>query len=260
MSITIRDDLSDGMNNAYYEYWNDLEKEKEKGWYVTREGIDSEGKRAIATAKQMGLYQQEKRLLLKVGSEGDGISLACGTCWDSGIIIDHTHPRRMDFLDFSKHRVFDMAPLMLAYLGVENKADITLIHGNYYEIGCPDEHYDFVVMSMSLMMAEKPIELLREVRRVLKKKGFVVITGEPRFSTSFYFKRLVRLKLPFLSQSSTQSDAMQHYRETGSLSRDAPGANSYTLYTYRKMFKEADLQLCEIDKKNASFWGFILRK
>lgn len=258
--MNFRDDLETGYDSKFYAYWNDCELEKTKAWYVTEDNKEIQWRAAIDNAKKMGLYDDERALLSNVPKNGKGISLASGTCWDAGIIFEICRPECMDFLDFSTHRIFQIAPLMLEAFHVDGKAEINLIHGDYYHVNSQDSMYDFVTMSMSLMMAEYPDRLLGEVSRISRRGGAIVITGEPKLSKKGEMKATLRvLYRIFMSRIQGKEDILlQPWMQRKSFGCDISGANCYTLSGYKKMFRKAGLKLKKICDSNDMFWGFYL--
>jgi len=87
--------------------------------------------------------------------------------------------KEMQFLEFSYHRIAKIAPLLLEHYKIpEDK--VKLIFGSFYEIKCPDETMDFVLLSQALHHAAEVERLLAEIHRVLKKNGVAIVIGEQK--------------------------------------------------------------------------------
>ena len=263
MGITIRDVLSEGINSPYYRYWNDYDLEKKKAWFVTADRINEQGRKAVLNAKSMGLYDDAVQMIPFIPPGGEGISLGCGTCWDAGLIINSLRPKRMTFLDYSRHRVLQMAPLMMKFFNVDDVTNIQLIHGTYYQVPTDDDSFDFITMSMALMMAQKPETLVRECYRILKNGGKVLIIGEPRTKSFTALKVTLRKKVDWarcLLCKRAPDEQLKAYMERKSLSVDESGANHYALDTYKTWFRAVGFSVKKISKENPRFWSFLLEK
>lgn len=166
----------------YASYWNDEGVEAAKPWNV----LDGDFQKLERHLESIGLPADLKdcvRLLERefgVVLQGTGIDIAAGSCWAARHLLDLVPPGRLEklyCLDFSLHRLGKLAPHVLAHYSVPPEK-VALIVGNIYEIRLPDAALDFVLMSQAFHHADDPERLLREVHRVLKPRGCVVIIGE----------------------------------------------------------------------------------
>ena len=247
----------------YYQFWNDEQAEKKKKMWVDDENYEEQCTRIIEMQKQKGLYRDTEEVVHYIPTGGVGISLAAGSCWDAAVVVKKARPKKMYFLDFSEHRIFKNAPIMLKnYLHLDEICDITLIHGDYYNTKLDGGVLDFASMSMALMMAEYPERLLAEVRRLLKPKGIAIIMGEPRFSSEIVIKSVIKMHLIMLQEKlkgGEQSEKVTNYKKRHALNTDSGGANAYAMGTYKKMFRKSGFRILEIKKGNPQFWGFVLQ-
>lgn len=175
MGIILVDDIEEDkyMGDEAYVYWNDEEIEKRKVYYLDSLSQE-EWQRGIEYAEKTGILSDLREMLKGVKKHGNGISIACGTCCDANVICYESQPAEVTFLDYSKIRIHKIAPILIEKMGIDEKIAIRLVHGDYYNINCEDATYDFVVMSMALMMAMEPDRLMVEVKRILKRGGGVV--------------------------------------------------------------------------------------
>ena len=60
---------------------------------------------------------------------------------------------------------------------------ITIIDGNFEDIPCPDEHFDIVWSQDAILHSDTRETVLREVDRVLKKKGQLIFTDPMQSDT-----------------------------------------------------------------------------
>lgn len=164
----------------------------------------------------------------------------------------------MQFLEFSYHRIVKIAPLLLEHYKIpEDK--VKLILGSFYEIKCPDETMDFVLLSQTFHHAAEAERLLAEIYRVLKKNGVVVIIGEHNCGwKTVTYKMLQRIRDIVLGD--LNSERIKLYKSSGCLYLDAElGDRWYSLGSYRKMFRKNGFKCKRIHTKRNDF-GFVLWK
>jgi ubiquinone/menaquinone biosynthesis C-methylase UbiE len=111
-----------------------------------------------------------------------------------------------------------------------NGAKITRIPGDFHQLDFPANHFDFVVSSGVLQHATNIIQVLREMKRVLKPGGRFVAIREPVW--------------PLMTRKSSRRK------------RPTPGPGGldlrhYSLSQYREFFKQAGLPL-KIKRVNLS--------
>lgn len=250
-----------GENANHHKYWNDLGIEQKKSYYIDRDNYEEQCRGALNYAKQTGVYDDIAVGLRWLPSASKGISLASGICWEAGLLYDIIRPLSMNFVDYSKHRIHDMAPLVIRYFGLEDK-DITLTVGDYYCIECPDGEYDFATMTMSLMMADYPYRLMGEVNRILKPGGKVLITGEPRRSGMFFTFRMGSMLLRVIGAKilRIESDKAEYYIVHKDFKPDESGAHVHSMIFYWKLFRRNGFKIKKIGFTNPRFWSFVLIK
>ena len=131
--------------------------------------------------------------------------------------------------DFSPKLLKEHAPRIFKLLKA-NDAKIKRTPGDFHQLGFPKNHFDFVVCSAVLHHATNMVQVLREVKRVLKPGGRFVAIRESVWP-------LVKLK----------SRAKARARLT------AAGVNDpfYSLADYKEFFAQAGLPL-EVKRVNLS--------
>lgn len=158
------------MNELAFDYWNNEEFENEKPYAFSADNISN----LTSAVKDLGVYQQVDELISMFAENKDIISMAslgAGVCWEYIVYSNIDAIRRIDFVDFSKHRIHKIAPRVCDACGCPSKKDVNLIHGSYYDLHSDDESYDCITMCEALMMAEEPDRLLTEAKRVLRRGG-----------------------------------------------------------------------------------------
>lgn len=124
-------------------------------------------------------------------------------------------------MDFSPKLLQELAPRVFDTLGA-NAGKITRMPGDFHKLDFPDSHFDFVVCSAVLHHAVNAVQVLREVKRVLRRGGQFVAIREP-----------VRPLIRFRKLSKTQSRLV------------SSGVNEhiYSLAEYLHFFDEAGLKV-----------------
>lgn len=111
--------------------------------------------------------------------EGTGVDLACGTMWLTSYILSKYAKNISSFyaVDYSEKNIKNIGPITLEHYNIDPK-NINLCLGSFYELDLPDSSVDFIVMAQAFHHAEYPDKLLGEMKRILKKYGFIIMVGE----------------------------------------------------------------------------------
>jgi ubiquinone/menaquinone biosynthesis C-methylase UbiE len=111
-------------------------------------------------------------------------------------------PRAVDRLyavEISKHRLLRLAPLVLRTLDASTEK-ITRAVGTFERLHLHDASVDFCLLSQAFHHAEDPLSLLRELLRVLKPGGSVIVVGEsPIYPLNIpikWLKNVLKMVLP----------------------------------------------------------------
>jgi len=166
----------------------------------------------------------------KYGLEFRGrvLEIGAGGGWLSGELSKLPRVVEVVTTDFSSKLLKEQAPRVFKLLKA-HAAKITRTPADFHELGFPGDYFDFVVSSSVLHHATNIVQVLREVKRVLKPGGRFVAIREPVWP-------LMKMK----SQSKAQ--------------KAGPGGlpvNHYTLAHYKESFKQAALPV-EIKRVNLS--------
>jgi SAM-dependent methyltransferase len=105
------------------------------------------------------------------------MDLGCGGGWLSGYLSKFDSVRTIYALDSSKHYLFDLLPQVIKLM--EGRPEkIVPIEGLFTPLLFQDGFLDVVVASSALHHADNLEGVLKEIRRILKKKGWLFILNE----------------------------------------------------------------------------------
>jgi ubiquinone/menaquinone biosynthesis C-methylase UbiE len=155
-----------------------------------------------------------------VGFFGRILEIGAGGAWLSAELSRLPKVVEVIATDFSPTLLKDHAPKVFQSLKA-NPAKITRTPGDFHELDFPDNYFDFVVCSAALHQAVNMVQVLREVKRVLKPGGQFVAIREPVWP---------RVKFKSRPKSSSPGSAV-------------PAGQGYTLTHYKELFKQASLPL-----------------
>lgn len=205
------------------DYWNDVENEKSKEWWIENEKDD----KVLKYLEKSGLKKEFESTINSVELKGKVLDVAAGTCWTSALLSQKENISSIDSLDFSYHRINDLAPKTIMSLdGNLNK--INRILGSFYDIKREDNYYDVIVLSQAYHHAEFPLKLFHECDRVLKKGGYILIIGEHVISKKRIFRRFIKNLLNMKLSVDLYKEFYNH---------DCPlGDHSYMLSDYKFTF------------------------
>lgn len=182
-----------GMYTA--DYWNDPDIEREKPFWLT----NPDDKTLEAYLKRSGLRAEFELVVehLKAGRllRGKVLDVAAGVCWTSALLSRYPEVEQVDALEFSWHRLNDIAPVVCASLNADLDK-IQPVFGSFYDIARHRPHfYDIVFMSQAFHHAEEPIRLAQECDRALKPGGAIVLLGEHLITWPRFLNRVLRTLL-----------------------------------------------------------------
>ncbi len=161
----------------------------------------------------------------KCGLEFRGriLEIGAGAAWLSAELSKLAKVVEVFTTDISPRLLKEHAPKVFDALKA-NRAKITRIPGDFHQLDFPDNYFDYVVCSAVLAHAVNVIQVLREVKRVLKPSGRFVAIREP-----------VRPLAKFRGRGHKGSSQ----------------AANYTLAHYKELFRQAALPL-EVKPVNLS--------
>ncbi|MCX6077381.1 MAG: class I SAM-dependent methyltransferase [Campylobacterales bacterium] len=205
------------------DYWNNIEEEKTKEWWIE----DSKDKKVEQYLLRSGLKEEFDLALKNSEIKGKVLDLAAGTCWTSAELSKYDNVSEIDAVEFSYHRINDLAPKTIESLGGK-KEKINRILGSFYDIKRDDETYDVVVLSQAYHHAQYPLKLFHECNRVLKKGGYILIIGEHIVDKKRIFRRLIK---NILNRKFSFDIFKEFYNHN-----DPLGDHSYLLQDYKFTF------------------------
>jgi SAM-dependent methyltransferase len=124
--------------------------------------------------------------------KGIGVDLAAGNLWATSHLI-RQGARKVISVEYSRHRLMALGPVVLGHYGID-PSQVLLALGDFHRLNLADQSVDFVFMSQAFHHSEHPEALLKEIRRVLKSEGLVIITGEHILDPSFLSRMLQPMK------------------------------------------------------------------
>ena len=241
-----------------FDYWNDPALEHAKAFDVR----DGDFDKLTRYVQSRGLLHQFNLLesMLDGPIVGRGASLAAGVCWlEAEILRTRPKVKSIHCVEFSRHRLFDLAPRVLAHYDID-PGRVTLCLGSFYTLKLAPASLDFVILCQAFHHAHDPVALLAEMKKVLKPGGVVILSGEHfhpwwrvAFQTVKHFARLIlnrkgyRTLSPFIPTWSTLFAA--------SLKK---GDRQYSLKEYRQLFSQAGFSFRRLVARSAGQQGFVL--
>lgn len=172
-------------------YWNSTEEEKEKAWYVSKPEEVGKLFSYIETNGYLKEYETATEWLCKnEQSRKRVLDVAAGVCWTSSLLSKDLDIDYIDAVDFSFHRIHDIAPNVIAGMGgIEEK--ITRIFGSFYELKS-DEKYDVIFMSQAFHHASRPFHLLKACDEKLRCGGVILLLGEHNITPLRIVRRFLK--------------------------------------------------------------------
>jgi ubiquinone/menaquinone biosynthesis C-methylase UbiE len=109
---------------------------------------------------------------------GRVLEIGAGGAWLSAELSKLPNVVNVVTTDYSPKLLKEHAPKVFKLLKASS-AKITRMPADYYQLGFPASHFDFVVCSSVLHRAANMVQVLREMKRVLKPGGHLVAFREP---------------------------------------------------------------------------------
>ena len=179
------------------QYWNDLDGEKSKEWWIA-DGGPGAFARLQSYLDESGLmegYRVAERYVAQIPAQGLAVAdLAAGIGWTSSLFSRLPNVGSVQAVELSQHRLellFPQAVRMFA--GDPAKLQRNL--GSFYEMAFTDESMDVVFISAAFHHASKPLRLLVEIDRVLKPGGKLILIGENFVGGAAIVRRMIKMLL-----------------------------------------------------------------
>ncbi len=163
------------------------------------------------------------------------LDLCCGTCDWTIALADASVTGKVVGLDFSQN-MLDVGAAKVEKLGLNKQ--ITLVQGNAMSLPFEDNTFDFVTIGFGLRNVPDYLQVLNEMRRVVRPGGKVVClevskpTWQPfKAMYNLYFERILPLMGKFVAKS------FQEYKWLPESLKMFPGRQQLA-----ELFEEAGLQ------------------
>ena len=137
------------------------------------------------------------------------LEIGAGIAWLSAELSRLPRVVEVIATDFAPGVLKDEAPKVFQSLKA-NPAKITRTPGDFHQLDFPDNYFDFVVCSAALHQAVNMVQVLREVKRVLKPGGHFVAIREPVWPLA---KLTKRQRAALVQGEATQAYTLGHYQE-----------------------------------------------
>lgn len=243
------------------DYWNNEELEKQKIWGKW----DTNFEELTSRFKKKGLIEQFNRIVKdnNVNLNNSNItSLASGICLLEAEILRHNPGiNYMTCLEFSKHRIFDIAPGIFAKLEIPaNKVELRL--GSFFETNIEENSQDIVILSQAFHHSNDTSKLLKEISRILKPNGVIIIIGEHYFDEPYILKKYIKHFIKYSINYKNHRDRtsfIPSWRDLFPIDQ-LKGDHHYNMKQYSKMFSEYDFQSKRYIFKEYENQAFILSR
>lgn len=177
----------------YRAYWNDEAIERCKPFWI-EDASDQKLLRYLRVETNLercfrnGLAFVEREL----GGIGSRVlDLGAGVCWTSAILSCRPEVARVDAVDCSEHRLFKLAPLVLAQYQAEDGKIVRHL-GEMADVPVPAGSVDLAVFCQALYMSDRPVEMLARLRPLLRPGGVVMVSCEAITRPTARWRRLAR--------------------------------------------------------------------
>ena len=250
-------------------YWNDRDVERGKPWDISSGDFDA----LEQSLEHKGLVDELKAAQELLASRGRplagvGADLACGIAWAVPHLLAVPEVEMVYAVEMSRHRLLELAPLLLEHVNVAEDR-VVLCLGDIRHLRLADASLDFVLLSQSFHHMSDPHDLLRELRRVIKPAGSVIIIGEepvviPTHVLLFkYWARFFLSALPKRFQLRLFGRTIKVHKppwQRRTLTPHDPekGDQFYRLSDYPRMFRRHGFQSLPIAKPSKVPTGFVL--
>ncbi|WP_445492192.1 demethylmenaquinone methyltransferase [Niallia sp. 03133] len=187
----------------------------------------------LISFQQHKIWRKDTMKRMNVSKGSSALDVCCGTAdWTISLADAVGKDGSVTGLDFSENM------LSIGKEKTKDYANITLIHGNAMELPFPDNHFDFVTIGFGLRNVPDYLQVLKEMKRVVKPGGLVVCleTSQPTlpvFKQCYYF--YFRFVMPLFGKLFAKS--YKEYSWLQESARDFPGMKELA-----NMFQQAGLR------------------
>ena len=235
-------DLLDYQVDNSYDYWNDPNNEKGKVFDVQDNFAKLEKSihlsnlynELINLSKIHNIDVMDKNLL----------SIASGSCWLESKWLRSSSPKSLTAIEFSKHRIFDLAPKCFEHYGYNYQID--LINGDImsFKPEFNSNRFDIILLCQAFHHIVEPVRLLRNLHQISKNGGKIIIIGEHYYGKASYLIRSIKHFIKyFINYNNYKSNHLffPSYNELyppSIMINDNKGDIHYSKFDYDYLFKE----------------------
>jgi len=170
--------LIEKKDHMSFEYWNNIEIEKTKPYWVEDE----------SDLKFLHFIQEETNLLRCFqeavmyaeqfgGVRGHVLDVGAGVAWTSALISGLDKVDSVTSTDYSEHRLKKIAPIIFKQLS-GNEKKFNPVVGDFLKLEFQADHYQTVIFCQSLYMFPDINKVLEKVSRLLAPDGIIMIVCE----------------------------------------------------------------------------------
>ncbi|GKU81008.1 demethylmenaquinone methyltransferase [Niallia sp. NCCP-28] len=186
----------------------------------------------LISFQQHKFWRKDTMKKMNVSKGAAALDVCCGTADWTISLADAVGPTgHATGLDFSENM------LSIGKEKTKSRSNIKLIHGNAMNLPFPDNSFDYVTIGFGLRNVPDYLQVLKEMRRVVKPGGTVVCleTSQPTmpvFKQGYYF--YFRFIMPLFGKLFAKS--YKEYSWLQESARDFPGMEEL-----KNMFEQAGL-------------------
>ncbi|MFT8321538.1 MAG: demethylmenaquinone methyltransferase [Bacillus sp. (in: firmicutes)] len=186
----------------------------------------------LISFQQHKIWRKDTMKKMNVSKGSSALDVCCGTAdWTISLAESVGPNGHVTGLDFSENM------LSIGKEKTKKYDNVRLIHGNAMELPFPDNHFNYVTIGFGLRNVPDYLQVLKEMRRVVKPGGLVVCleTSQPTmpvFKQCYYF--YFRYVMPLFGKMFAKS--YKEYSWLQESARDFPGMKELA-----DMFKQAGL-------------------
>jgi ubiquinone/menaquinone biosynthesis C-methylase UbiE len=176
------------------------------------------------------------------------LDLGAGTGWLSAFLSTFPNVEQIDTLDSDRNNLEVMLPQIIERM----KGDTSKIHpvlGLFSPLLVPDQQYGLIVASSSIHHAPDLFDIMRELRRVIKPDGVIILLNELPRTFDGYIDYMLHLFYLMLDRVTKKS--MTKYEEkisaSGILYDPKLGDIAYASYQYGIAINSAGLEYTIVD-------------
>lgn len=179
------------------QYWNDLEEEKAKEWWIA-DGSVAAFARLRAYLESSGLlddYRAAERFVAQLPQPDLRVAdLAAGIGWTASLFSKLPNVATVHAVEISQHRLDLLLPQAIRMFGGD-PAKLKRSLGSFYELKFSPASMDVVFLASAFHHAANPLRLLMEIDRVIKPGGHLILTGENVIGRWHIVRRVIKMLL-----------------------------------------------------------------